>query len=264
MVMEAMRLSLLEHEEQQRREREEEAKKQRQAAEEAAQGEETHNHTTGSGSPSATLSNTSSAAPDNSLDRTSSRPSEISVVYTSPTSPSDTSQPIELSTGSDNGRSRPRTPADQDAPLTQQSAQVDNQSGPSEDTENPLQTALRGVPSTPSVVVAQLIEEDERRDGSGETSHSSSQPPTPEITVNQCDVGHADVANQDHQAVTSPVPIRPDSATSSLAPAVEPDAYDMLSSSPDSTISHKPLLESSTSSMPVLALDADSSASHTA
>ncbi|EMD38573.1 hypothetical protein CERSUDRAFT_113751 [Gelatoporia subvermispora B] len=265
MVMEAMRLSLLEHEEQQRREREEEAKKQREAA--AVQGAQVLD---GDAVPETAAASSAEPLPSilDATPRQSSSESAGSSVPASSTASSETPQPAESAIGPDDDRSAPRSPTNQplsDSSGVQQSSQTGSHAPESEG--DPLSAALRGVPATPGAIAARLIEEGIPGNASEETSHSSSRPRTPELVIDRDDGAHADVASQDGPAIVSPTPVhpeldRPQSATSSVALVVEPDAYDMLSSSPDSTISHKPLLESSTASMPVVSLGADSSASH--
>ncbi|OCH95587.1 hypothetical protein OBBRIDRAFT_788134 [Obba rivulosa] len=266
MVMEAMRLSLLEHEEQQRREREEEAKKQRETAQGVSQGASAQEGITGSSStPPVTSPDSCLAISDIAPNQTSSGSSET-FIPTSSTSSSDTPQPTESITGSDDSRSRPRTPADEPSRGSEaHSAQLDRQPGQAEETT--LTATLRTVSSTPPAIVSQLLGEDELPDRSGETSHSSSRPWTPEVTIDRRDASHADAVTQSDPAIVLPASVRPDlnrpqSATSSITPAAEPDTYDMLPSSPDSNISHKPLLGSSTASVPMVSLDADSGASH--
>lgn len=170
--MEAMRLSLLEHEEQQRKQREEVEKKRR---EQGGDGEQS-----GSPAPLDTTSATSAGA------------------AASPSNPLASSTPITPTGETFNSSNSSGTPS---APIPVP-------------VERNVPSPVSAASSTPEGIV---------------------QPQTPPSAM----------------STTQPVPLdRADSIASSMAPGAGRNNYDVLSSSPESTVSHKPLLHSRPPSPP--------------
>ncbi|KZT03487.1 uncharacterized protein LAESUDRAFT_659458 [Laetiporus sulphureus 93-53] len=212
MVMEAMRLSLIEHEEQQRREREAEEKKKREQAAEGGQA----NGSEGAGSSSAAAA-TPEPTPSPPADAASSSGSTLTGAVTA-----DATSVTSAPAAGERNASTPVTPVPEHASLDQSTM-----------TSPITARANETVLSSPS-------------SSSDTTVGDGDQPATP-------------TSSSGHDGDVRPVSMnRTESFASSLAASAEPSNYDMLSSSPESAISHKPLLRSRPASPPLVA---DSSAS---
>ncbi|KZT74161.1 hypothetical protein DAEQUDRAFT_754109 [Daedalea quercina L-15889] len=202
MVMEAMRLSLLEHEEQQRKQREEEEKKRREQGGESAQSEGA-----GSSASPAPIDTSNAAAP-------SSAPTPEPAP--SPTSALASSTPI--------------TPVGE-TPNAQGALALVPPPAPEPSASSPVSASSTTPDGTISAGSSQAA------DG------NDSQPQTPPSAV------EPSVSRSSSRPVRFD---RVDSTASSLAPGAGGENYDVLSSSPESTVSHKPLLRSRPPSPPVL------------
>lgn len=230
MVMEAMRLSLLEHEEQQRRQREEEEKKKKaQGSDGTAVGAQGESR---SGSEGAGLS---SAAPT-----IESSPSPT----TESASASSTSVPTASTSSIVSANAEPSSPLRSLASEPHPLILTTPPAPPAPDTAiDCASTESSGAPD--AALTAAL--------NSPESSNETAGPQTPPAT----ELDDASVQE------SRPIPYgRHDSLSSSLAPSMGPSTYDVLSSSPDSdsAISHKPLLRSRPGTPPAQAVDsADSS-----
>lgn len=235
MVMEAMRLSLLEHEAQQRRQQEEEAKKQREAAAggggttEEGSGEAppaapqpgplpapiTVNESTGSNQ----LDADPSSAPRSRTSTSSNAPPSSGSGHLSPTS----DQPSgEQSPGRGSSRSSPSPPYSISAAIFSAVSTATAVASPSErEPSDPLAEALPMSAST--------------TDG-----NSGPQTPSPDATVNVPTISEVPQSLGNGQSITQPPPPQPPSFASSAYPS-----YDVLPSSPESSVSDKPLLDGS-------------------
>ncbi|KAJ8475399.1 hypothetical protein ONZ51_g6566 [Trametes cubensis] len=249
MVMEAMRLSLIEHEAQQRRQQEEEAKKKREEA--AALGN------TDGASGNAVAGSTESASP--------SRPSEESTPRSlRPTNDLPPVQPVTPT---------PNTPAVSASPVS---------SGPVSPPEQSVQQSGRSSPAPQQEAVNVTLSGDSAANATGtlDSEHGQSDPiaavepvsippetagdgSSSNTAISTGNVVASDVpaisepssSGQEADAQASPSPLnRPPSFSSSLAQS----SYDVLPSSPESTISHKPWLESAAATSDVI-VDGDSS-----
>ncbi|KAJ8455680.1 hypothetical protein ONZ51_g12358 [Trametes cubensis] len=207
MVMEAMRLSLIEHEAQQRRQQEEEAKKKREEA--------------------ATLGNTDGA---------SGNAVAASPVSSGPVSPPE--QSVQQS-----GRS---------SPAPQQEAVNVTLSGDSAANATGTLDSEHGQSDPIAAVEPVSIPPETAGDGpSSDTAISTGNVVASDVPA----ISEPSSSGQEADAQASPSPLnRPPSFSSSLAQS----SYDVLPSSPESTISHKPLLESAAATSDVI-VDGDSS-----
>jgi len=213
MVMEAMRLSLVEHEEQQRKQREEEEKKKREQGGEGGQGQGV-----GSASSLAPLDTTSAAG-------SSSAPTLESVP--SPTSVFASSTPITPVSESPNTQGL-LAPAPASA-STSVSASASKPIAPSPASSTTLDAPLS--PPTPPAA-------------DGESLQPQTPSPVPEPSGNN--------------SFSRPMEFdRTNSMASSMAPGASRENWDVLSSSPESAVSHKPLLHSRPSSPPATPAVAD-------
>ncbi|KAI0957131.1 hypothetical protein AcW1_005621 [Taiwanofungus camphoratus] len=269
MVMEAMRLSLLEHEEQQRREREEEAKKQQQATNGDTPDAQTQSE--GAGSPSTEVTPPGTAPVTiigHTSDSSTSVPaSSVSTQYAAPANRTDRDSPL------------PPTPiytpeADFSPDSNEPTPEIITTSAPSEDGQrdpsslpsfSALNAALTVAASTASAVASPSAESL----ASGETA---SPPPTNTLSA------ALSSAVSTASAIASPsaeslsyssslgrpasrprTPMSTDGMNGlldeSYASSCAPSHYDMLSSSPDSAISHKPLLDSRAGTPPVVMVE---------
>ncbi|KAI0670563.1 hypothetical protein C8Q78DRAFT_133638 [Trametes maxima] len=254
MVMEAMRLSLIEHEAQQRRQQEEEAKKQKDEA-------------VASGNPEGSASETIASSTESTT--TSGPPSDGT--------PSATPQPQNGSTVSQPGTPSPSVPPTSPSPAStgllspanasnaeSQGGRRSGRSSPSPDT---LAAAVLSAASTARAVATPSPERElpapvlDAEPTSASTVQDSSRPHTPappSTTTNDLPTIAEPFSGQGSAVSPSLPPIaRPPSLSSSLAPS---SSYDVLPSSPDSTISNKPLLDATaTTSTPAVDDDAGTS-----
>ncbi|KAI0646878.1 hypothetical protein C8Q79DRAFT_999983 [Trametes meyenii] len=252
MVMEAMRLSLIEHEAQQRRQQEEEAKKQRDEAAASGNPEGT--------TPEAAASSTESATTPAPLSGDAT-PATLQSQNGSRTAHSRTASP------SIPPASPSRAPVGLLSPTNVPS--VDNQSGrrsgrssPSPDT---LAAAVLSAASTASAVASPSPERElpapilEAEPTSASTVQDSSRPHTPvplsNVTNDLPSIAEPSVGQGSTVPPSLPPIVRPPSLSSSLAPSA---SYDVLPSSPDSTISNKPLLDGAATTA-TTAVDEDTS-----
>ncbi|KAI0807201.1 hypothetical protein C8Q74DRAFT_1313087 [Fomes fomentarius] len=257
MVMEAMRLSLLEHEAQQRRQKEEEEKRQKEEAAaaaangvDAAQGE----HSGGRSSEAApsiepavppALVPSDSSASQSGLQADSLPRSESltpSIVRASSPSPSrhlsPSSDPVNCSSqgGRSSGRSTPSSP------------------------HGVISAAVLSAASTASAVASPSpeLEQSPLQSEPTETGSSSASAPTgsqtPSPVVVDSEPAHADTSSDD-QTTDRPVLDNAPSFGSSAAPST----YDVLPSSPESTVLTKPLVDIAT--LPTSASDGEPGAS---
>ncbi|KAI0361901.1 hypothetical protein OH77DRAFT_2890 [Trametes cingulata] len=246
MVMEAMRLSLLEHEAQQRRQQEEEAKRQREeAAASAAAGN------TEQSSAEAVAGSTGSAAssqptPDDSTPPPPPPPNDPAIAR------SGTPVPSIPATSPSPAPSGLLSPADAGS-----SGQPSGQrSGRSSPLQQDAVTAASGEAS-PSSHDASSEPAAEAEPTSASTAHDHSRPRTPvsaSVTANDTPT-IAEPPQGGEEDSDAPLMDRTTSFASSLAPS----SYDVLPSSPDSSISNKPLLDGAAMN-PTAPTDGDSSA----
>ena len=232
--MEAMRLSLLEHEAQQRRQQEEEAKKQREAAagggstaeEESGETPPTAaesaalltpisvNEPTGSG---AQLAAEPSSAPRSRTSTSSNAPPPSGSGHLSPAS----DQPSgEQSPGRRSGRSSPSSPYSIRAAILSAASTATTVASPSEcEPSDPLAEVLPPSAST--------------TDG-----NSGPRTPSPHVMENVPTISEPSESSGNGELITQPP--QPPSFASSAYPS-----YDVLPSSPESSVSDKPLLDGS-------------------
>ncbi|KAI0747937.1 hypothetical protein C8Q80DRAFT_1120547 [Daedaleopsis nitida] len=258
MVMEAMRLSLLEHEAQQKRQKEEEEKKQRDEAAATATGGATESQTTGGSEGTdisqATVSGPSSdesPAPLQSTDDGTpvphTRTSDSSQPHTSsPRLSGLLPPPSELVTGSSqSGRHSGRsTPSSQygviSAAVLSATSTASAVASPSPEHEqsNPLAESENAGEGDSEPVSASTAE--------GETRPDTPLPviPTEEPTISE-------PSSNDH-TTDRPAIAHPPSFASSVSPS-----YDVLPSSPESSVSDKPLLD--TAALPTPSTEGESS-----
>ncbi|EJF65679.1 hypothetical protein DICSQDRAFT_123867 [Dichomitus squalens LYAD-421 SS1] len=236
MVMEAMRLSLLEHEEQQRRQQEEEAKKQReQAAAAAAEG----NGARSSDSPAASSESgpTTEPAPSESSESTaqpahdaaSTPPSRTSLSShvphsSSPSllSPIPSGPSADHSPGRRSGRSSPSSHSDVEAAVqttAPTASAVTSRSSEREASDQLAETTLT----------------------SAATTEGDSGPPTlpPLLTGSIPTMAESFEPQATDQTSTRPSLADPPSFASSASSS----SYNVLPSSPESSVSSKPLLD---------------------
>ena len=228
MVMEAMRLSLLEHEAQQRRQQEEEAKKKR---EEAAAGDSSTTEESGEApstssefaAPSAPVSLNEStglaadtgSAPRSRTSTTSQAPPSSSSGHLSPT-PGRVSS--EQSPGRQSGRSSPSSPYGISAAILSAASTATAVASPS---EHESSEPAGDVPP---------------RSASTMDGNSGPRTPSPASTDNVPTISEPSESSGNGQAIIQPP--QPPSFASSAYPS-----YDVLPSSPESSISDKPLLD---------------------
>lgn len=246
MVMEAMRLSLLEHEAQQRRQKEEEEKRQKEEAAaaaaigvEAAQGEHSGGRSSEAAAPSIEPAVPPALVPsDNSASQPGlqagslprSEASTPSIVRASSPSPSrhlsPSSDPVNSSSqgGRSSGRSTPSSP------------------------HGVISAAVLSASSTASAVASpspELEPSNPLESEPTDTGSSSSAPPTgsqtPPTVVVDSEPAHTDTSSDDH---TTDRPVL-DNAPS-FGSLAAPSSYDVLPSSPESTVLTKPLLDIAT------------------
>ncbi len=232
MVMEAMRLSLLDHEAQQRRQQEEEAKKQRE--ETAAGGGGITKGESGDapsasseGAPSAPVSANeqsgfaaqltveSSSAPHSRTSTSSQLPPSLGSGHLSPT-PDPLSS--EQSPGRRSGRSSPSSPYGISAAILSAASTATAVASPS---EREPSDPLAEIPPTSASIT----------DG-----NSGPRTPSPDSMDNIPTTSEASEFSGNGQPITQPP--QPPSFASSAYPS-----YDVLPSSPESSISDKPLLD---------------------
>jgi len=234
MVMEAMRLSLLEHEEQQRKAREEEEKKKAQAGDTVTESRPIQEGTSAGASSEV-------RPPEVSPSSTAESASTSSVSV-----PTSSTESAEASSTTD-ATSLPSTRTDEVSSLS--STPPITQAIPVPDTalddviSNTADTIHHGSPSPTNLVVSPADEGD------------ASRPRTPSSTAEPSSASvHA--SGSLHMSETRPIPFdRNNSMASSFAPSTEMANYDMLSSSPESAISHKPLLRSRPNTPPVVSVE---------
>ncbi|KAI0374695.1 hypothetical protein BV20DRAFT_960843 [Pilatotrama ljubarskyi] len=247
MVMEAMRLSLLEHEAQQRRQQEEEAKRQREEAAASAAaantGESSAETVAGStestSSPQLTPADSTPPPPPPPIDSAIARSvNPIASVPTTSPSPAP-SGPLSPADANSNG---------------EQSSQRSGRSSPSlqQDAIDPA------VPSAASAATGSSSHNEHSEsvaEAEPSAAHGRSRPRTPASTAVATDQAPT-IAEPPQGEQDSDVPLmdRTASFTSSLAPS----SYDVLPSSPDSSMSNKPLLDGA--AMSPTAANGDSSA----
>lgn len=246
MVMEAMRLSLIEHEEQQRRQKEEEAKKQRAAAE---GNEGTAQNADAS---SSTASDTPAPAPSTGAGASSTMMSLPPIMHESSFSAD------FLSASSLSGSNSGIISDGASSVLTPSSSQTieHSPSGRNGHSTSVLDAALRSAASTASAIASPSLSSssDSTPQVASVTevpslpSQPSAQAPTAEDSQVPSDspaegAGEGDEADSERSGL--PIPQRMASYASSLAPS----NYDPLPSSPDSSPSDRPLLEVPSSKM---------------
>ncbi|KAH9901206.1 hypothetical protein C8Q73DRAFT_662620 [Cubamyces lactineus] len=250
MVMEAMRLSLIEHEAQQRRQQEEEAKKKR---EEAA----TSGNADGA-SGNAVAGSTETTTP--------SRPSEESTPRSlQPASELPPVQPVTPSPNASTVSASP-VPSGPISPAEQHSVQMSGRSSPTSQQET-----VNATTSGDSAANAADIPD---------AGHEQSNPTTaveplsiPPATTEGIPSSHIAISadattTDDVPAISEPSPSGEDADAQpslssldrrpSFSSSLAPSSYDVLPSSPDSTISHKPLLDGTAAVSDTIA-DGDSS-----
>lgn len=235
MVMEAMRLSLLEHEAQQRRQQEEETKKKR---EEAAAGDSSTTEASGE-APSASSDSGAISAPvvANESARLVIEPDSVPRSRTStssqvlPSSGSGHLSPTpgrlssEQSPGRRSGRSSPSSPYGISAAILSAASTATAVGSPSEREPSDPPTDVLSA-SAPIV------------DG-----NSGPRTPSPDSTDNITAISDPTESSGNGQAITQPP--QPPSFASSAYPS-----YDVLPSSPESSVSDKPLLDAPIPSTP--------------
>ncbi|OBZ75261.1 Protein SIP5 [Grifola frondosa] len=254
MVMEAMRLSLIEHEEQQRRQREEEAKKQ--AAEGSAQGAQTQGESAGSSSatptaPPAVVEDTSAptsatATPPESSPISSPRSTDAESSLLSPLTPVSVGESLQMPPSA----SQSRTSLDTSTSQNQFSGRRSGRTSPAP--YSAISAAAVSAASTASAVASPSFERPSIEPNAPEESatlvnddHSQPRIPQPHTDADGTD----DAATADTLPGSRPISVaqRNTSFTSSIVPS----QYDVLPSSPDSNVSRKPLLGSSAELAPV-------------
>ncbi|EIW60545.1 uncharacterized protein TRAVEDRAFT_70903 [Trametes versicolor FP-101664 SS1] len=219
MVMEAMRLSLIEHEAQQRRQEEEDAKKQKEAAAPATAGS-TVLATAGAAAGS-TASAASSQPTPNISTPTALRPSNVNAISRSAT-PTPSIPPASPSPAPSGPSSPPALGND------------DQQSGSS---PSPHQDV------TDHAVTESLAPVAEPGLASASTALAQSRPRTPVSPASLPVISEPSSIGQDSGSTPSLPPI---ARVSSLSSSLAPSSYDVLPSTPDSTLSMSniPLLDS--------------------
>ncbi|KAL7283241.1 hypothetical protein ACG7TL_002669 [Trametes sanguinea] len=250
MVMEAMRLSLLEHEAQQRRQQEEEAKRKRE--------EETAAAADGTGAAPAAASSTDSALssqPTSNASSPSSLQPQPGTAIADSVTPSPSLPPVSPSPAP-SGLLSPTSAASE----SQQSGHPSGRSTPSlqhEVTDTASSNAVPAITSDSEGPAATA----EPQAVSALTADSRSRPRTPvSSSVNPDSAPPTEPPSSSEQTPDIPPALprlqRPPSFSSLAA-----SSYDVLPSSPDSTISSKPLLERAmASSASASAAEGDSSA----
>ncbi|KAM5539058.1 hypothetical protein V8D89_007281 [Ganoderma adspersum] len=227
MVMEAMRLSLLEHEAQQRRQQEEEAKKREEAtagdSRTTEESGEAHPASSESGAPPVPVAadeSTSLAIETDSAPR--SRTSTSSQVSPSSGSGHLSLTPGRLSSeqspGRRSGRSSPSSPYGISAAILSAASTATAVASLSE--REPSDPPTEVPPTSASIA-----------DGT-----SGPRTPSPDSTDNILTISEPSESSGNGQAITQPP--QPPSFASSAYPS-----YDVLPSSPESSVSDKPLLE---------------------
>ncbi|KAI0831113.1 hypothetical protein BC628DRAFT_1312233 [Trametes gibbosa] len=216
MVMEAMRLSLIEHEAQQRREREEEAKKQSEEGAVATAPDSTQSTPSVAVVAPTDSSVSSHTTPTDSTPPLLPPPAVHALPHTvPPVSPSSTISALPPPTGANDTDGQPGSDS---SPLPSTASPAE----PEASTPIVEQTAHPSTPPAPS------------------------RPRTPESPSAAAETTPAALESQGSGSTISlPLDARPLSLSSSLAPST----YDVLPSSPDSTISNKPLLHASTAGL---------------
>ncbi|KAL6309082.1 hypothetical protein BKA93DRAFT_724342 [Sparassis latifolia] len=265
MVMEAMRLSLIDHEEQQKREREEAAKKEKEGSNAAAQDAQQ-----GEGTSISPQTDTPSSGPATVADCTSEVPSPAAVLSPALTSSEEstsshcgsTAATSETGLGvcagtSANGCARVSSytslPPTVTANTDQSSA---GHSGPSSPSYSTLSTAMLSATSTANAIPSPADTESAAHESM--SNRPTSRPRTPVMPPG---VSTTDDAYESEPFTAKRIPLtHADSIASSIDPSSEQASYDILSSSPESSASHKPLLGSTDStSPPFVTIGADSS-----
>lgn len=219
MVMEAMRLSLIEHEAQQRRQEEEDAKKQKEAAAPATAGS-TVLATAGAAAGSTATAASSQSTPNISTP-TALRPSNVNAISRSAT-PTPSIPPASPSPAPSGPSSPPALGND------------DQQSGSS---PSPHQDV------TDHAVTESLAPVAEPGLASASTALAQSRPRTPVSPASLPVITEPSSIGQDSGSTPSLPPI---ARVSSLSSSLAPSSYDVLPSTPDSTLSMSniPLLDS--------------------
>ncbi|KAI8998810.1 hypothetical protein BD414DRAFT_476149 [Trametes punicea] len=255
MVMEAMRLSLLEHEAQQRRQQEEEAKRQREEAAAAAANAE-------GASGEAVADSTNSALPSQPASDQTTPPSLRP--QGNPGLPrSGTPSPSLPPTSPSPAPSGLLSPADA-ARSGQQSGVRSGRSTPSSQHET-VGTAIRRAASVASVIGSPSPEREQvdpiadLGPALATTAESHSRPRTPVSASSTANGMPAIAQSRSNEQDSDEVPSLPQLERRPSFSSLAPSSYDVLPSSPESTISSKPLLErNARSSAP--AADGDSGA----
>ncbi|OSD02888.1 hypothetical protein PYCCODRAFT_1435172 [Trametes coccinea BRFM310] len=250
MVMEAMRLSLLEHEAQQRRQQEEEAKRKRE--EEAAAAAD------GTGAAPAAASSTDSALssqPTSNASSPSSLQPQPGTAIADSVTPSPSLPPVSPSPAP-SGLLSPTSAASE----SQQSGHPSGRSTPSlqhEVTDTASSNAVPAITSDSEGPAATA----EPQAVSALTADSHSRPRTPvSSSVNPDSAPPTEPPSSSEQTPDIP-PALPRLQRPPSFSALAASSYDVLPSSPDSTISSKPLLERAmASSASASAAEGDSSA----
>ncbi|KAI1787908.1 hypothetical protein LXA43DRAFT_975080 [Ganoderma leucocontextum] len=235
MVMEAMRLSLLEHEAQQRRQQEEEAKKRR---EEGAPG---GGNTTGEQSgeaPSASSEPGAPSAPVPANESTGSAPQLAAETGSAPRSRTSTSSRGPPSSGSGHLSPTPGRPnGEQSSGRRSGRSSPPSQYGISAVVLSAASTATAVANPSPEYEPSDPLAEVPPTSAPTTDGNSGLQTPSPDSTDNIPTISEPSESSGNGQPVAqSP---HPPSFASSAYPS-----YDVLPSSPESSISDKPLLDS--------------------
>ncbi|KXN82560.1 Protein sip-5 [Leucoagaricus sp. SymC.cos] len=267
MLMEAMRLSLIEHEEQQRKEAEEKRKQAAAAAAAAAAagnfngGNSPSGPTSGPQTTGGTESSTSAAAPSN-LSIPSSSQASLAPVSASPASrQSNESSETEQRKSRSHSRSRSSPPPSNHETNTESSAASWNHRTPNPPPFSALNAALVSA-STATAILGSSPPRQSQETGSTD-NNTSSRAEVPSIIVVHDDNAQQDLSNTppastNHTEERPPLPPKPTPTRASVASVktstssiddsanhhhdLDDSHYGHLPSSPDSEVVHEPLL----------------------